>query len=91
MSAPYLEPSEQLDRFFSDSFHRIKFYTFQNISKISINSLRPFKYKNTCELCDNIIDKEKKGRLMAKANIFLREEVIYVFYEKYYIPTKEKL
>ena len=28
--------------------------------------LRPFKYNNTCELCDNILDKDNKGRLMVK-------------------------
>ena len=48
MNAPYLESSEQLDRFFTDSFHKIKFHIFQNIYKCSIHGSRPFKYKNKC-------------------------------------------
>ena len=91
MNAPYFESSEQLHRFFPTSFYKIKFHVFQNIYKILIYGLRQFKYKNTCELCDNILDKDKKGRLMVKKCFALHEEVIYVFHEKYYIPTIEKL
>ena len=54
MNAPYLESPEQLDSLFTASFHKIKFHIFQNTSKCSIHILRPFKYKNTCELYDNI-------------------------------------
>ena len=81
MNAPYLESSEQLDRFFPDSFHKIKLYIYQKIFKCSIRGLRPFKYKNTCELCGNIVDKYYRGRIMAKRYFVLREEVIYVFHE----------
>ena len=31
MNAPYLESSEQLDRLFPASFHKIKFHIYQNI------------------------------------------------------------
>ena len=54
LNAPNLESSEELECFFPDSLHKIKFHIFQNISKILIHVLRPFKDKNTCELCDNI-------------------------------------
>ena len=57
MNAPYLESSEKLDHLFPTSPHKIKFHTFQNISKCPIQELRTFNYKNTCELCDNILDK----------------------------------
>ena len=67
------------------------FHIFQNIPKCSIHSLRPFKYKNMGELCDKKLDKDKKGRLMAKKGFVLHEEVIDVFHEKYYIPTIEKV
>ena len=87
MNAPYLESSEQLDCLFTDSIHEIKFHIFQNISKFSIRGLIPFKYKNTCELCDNILDKYKKGRLTVKKCFVLHEEAIEVFHEKYYSPT----
>ena len=66
MNASYLEPSEQMHGFFPASFHKIEFHIFKNISKCSIHGLRPFKYKNTCELCDNILDKYKRGRIMVK-------------------------
>ena len=59
MNAPDLESSEQLDHVFSASLIRIKFHIFQNISKYLIHGLRPFKYKNTCGLCDTIQDKKK--------------------------------
>ena len=51
--------------------------------------MRPFKYNNTCDLCDTILDKDNKGILMAKKCFVLKTEVIDVFHEKYYIPTIE--
>ena len=84
---PYLKSSEQLDSFFSSSLHKIKFHIFQNISKCLIHVLRLFKYKNRCELYNNILDKYKKGRIMVKKCFVLHEEVIYVFYDKNCIPT----
>ena len=66
MNTPYLESSEQLDRLFPAPLNKIKFYIFQNIYKILIRVLWPFKYKNTFELRDNIQDKDKRGRIMAK-------------------------
>ena len=50
---------------------------------------RPFRYKNTCELCDIIQDKEKRGKIMTKKCFVLHEEVIGVFHNKFYIPTIE--
>ena len=61
-NTPYLEKPEQLDSFFPDSFHKIKYNRFQNISKCSIHRLIPFKYNNTCDLCDTIQDKDKRGK-----------------------------
>ena len=78
INAPYLEPPEQFDSFFPASLHKIKFHIFKNISKCSIHGLRPFKYKNTRELCDNIQDKDKKGRIMTKKCFIFHEEVIDV-------------
>ena len=80
MNAPYLESSEQLRHLFPTSLNKIKFHVFQNISKCSIHGLRPFKYKNMCELCDNILGKYKRGRIMEKKCFVLHEEVIDVFY-----------
>ena len=37
MNAQYLESSHQLDRFFPDSLHKIKFHIFQNISNCFIH------------------------------------------------------
>ena len=51
-----------------------------------IHGLRPFKYKNTCELCNNILDKDNKCRLTAKKCFVLNEEVIDVFHEKITFP-----
>ena len=85
MNAPYLESSEQLDCLFPASLKKIIFHIFQNISKFSIHGLRKFKYNNTCELCDDILDKDKKVRLMVKI-CFLHEEVIDVFYENITLP-----
>ena len=61
-NATYLESLEQLDCLFTASLHKTKFHIFQNISKLTIHGLRKVQYKNTCELCDNILDKYKKGR-----------------------------
>ena len=85
MNAPYLESSEQLDRFFPGYLHIIKFHIFQNISKCSIHGLTPFKYNNTCEICDNILDKENRRRMIVM-NFFLHEEVIDVFRENSTFP-----
>ena len=90
-NAPYLESSEQLDSFFLDFFHKIKSHIFQNISKCTIHILRHFKYKNTCELCDNIQDKEMTGRIMVKKCFVFCKEVVDVFHDKCYIPTIEKM
>ena len=91
MNAPYLESSEKLDCFFPDSLHQIKFRIFQNIYKFSIHIIILFNCKNTCELCDNILDKYKRERIMVKKCYVLHEEVIDVFHEKFYIPKIEKL
>ena len=37
INAPFLESSEQLNRFFPASLHKIKFHIFQNISKCLIH------------------------------------------------------
>ena len=79
---PYLESPEQIDRFFPDSLNKIKFHTFKSISKCLIHGLRPFRYKNTCDLCDKILRIDNKGILMVKKCFILHEEVIYVFHEK---------
>ena len=91
MNAPYLKSSEKLDCFFSDYLHKIKLSIFQNISKFSINVIRPFIYKNTCELCYNIQDKYNRGRIMVKKTFVLSKEVMDVFHDKFYITTIEKL
>ena len=44
-----------------------------------------------CELCDIIPYNDKKVRIMVKKCFVPREEVIYLFREKLYIPTIEKL
>ena len=36
-----------------------------------------------CELCDNILDKDNKGKIMVNKCVVVREEVIDVFHEKY--------
>ena len=76
---------------FPASLHKIKFRIFQNIYKFLIHGLIPFKYKNTCDLCDNIQDKYKIGIVIPKKYFVLHEEFIDVFHEKCYIPTIEKL
>ena len=73
MNAPYLESPEQLHRLFHASIHKIKFHIFQNMSKFLIRGLITFKYKNTCDLCDNILDKDKKVILMAKKCLVIHE------------------
>ena len=88
-NAPYLESSEQLDSFFPAYPNKIELDISQNISKFSIYRLRPFKHNNTCDLCDKIIDKDKRG--IIKAKMFLYEEIIDFFDEFFYIPTIEKL
>ena len=57
----------------------------------SMHVLRPFKYKIMCELCDNIQDKDKRVILIGKKFCVLREEFIYLFHDKFYILTIEKL
>ena len=91
MNAPYLESSEQIDSFFPYSPHKVKFYIFQNISKCLIHRSRPFKYKNTYEICDNIQDKDNRVIIMANTCFVFHEEVIDVFHNKIYTPTIEKL
>ena len=82
MNVPYLESSKQLHCFFPDFLHKIKSHIFQNIYKCFTKGLIPFKYKSKCGLCDNILDKYKKGRLMVNKCFVIREEVIYVCHEK---------
>ena len=67
-----------------------KFHIFQNTYKPLIHGLRTFKYKNTCELCNNILDKYNIVRTMVKICFVLHEEVIDVF-QFFLIPTIEKL
>ena len=88
---PYLQSSEQLDRLFPDYFHKTKFHIFRNISKFLIHLLIPFKYNNTCELCNNIQYKDKRVIVTAKKYFALQEEFIDVFYDKFYISTIKKL
>ena len=42
-------------------------------------------------MCGNIIEKDKRGIIMVQIFVVPHEEVIYVFHEKNYIPTIEKL
>ena len=55
-----------------------------------IHGLKPFKYNNTCELCNKIQDKEEIGKMMENKYVVLHEEVIDIFHNKFYIPTIEK-
>ena len=89
MNDQYLESSEQLDRFFPASIHKMMFYIFQNISKCLIHGLRPFKHNNMCDLCNIIPDKYKTGRIMVEKYFVLHEEVIDVFHKNICIPTIE--
>ena len=75
MNALYSESSEQLDCFFPKPLHQIKFHIFQNISKCSIHILRPFKYNNMCELCDNIPDKDSRDRIIVKFFLFFTRKL----------------
>ena len=84
-NAPFLESTEKFDRFVPASLQKTKFHIFQNIYKMLIHGLRPLKYKNMCELCDIILDKDKKGRIMVNKCFVLHQEVIYFFHEKCYI------
>ena len=56
-----------------------------------IHGLKPFKYKNICELCDNIQEIYKIRIIMVKKYSVLSEEVIAIFHEQMYISTIEKL
>ena len=56
-----------------------------------IHGLRTFKYRNICDLFDNVQDKDKRGRIMVKKCFVLHKEVIDIFHDKLYIPTIEKL
>ena len=66
MNFPYLESPEQLDHSFPTYLHKIKFHIFQKISEFPIHGLIPLKYKNKCELCDNILYKDNRGIIMEK-------------------------
>ena len=61
MNAPNYESSVQRNSLFPASFHKIRFHIFQNIYKNLMHGLIPFKYKNTCELYNNIQYKYKRG------------------------------
>ena len=87
MDNQYLESSETIDDLFPGSLHKTKFCIFQIISKWSIHILIPFKYNNTCDLCDTILYKDKRGVKMVKTCFFFHEEVIDVFHDKFYIST----
>ena len=56
-----------------------------------IHGLRPFKYNNMCDLCNNIQDNHNREKIMAKKCFLLHKEVIDVLHEIFYIPTIEKL
>ena len=66
MNYPYLESSEQLDYLFPIFLHKIKFHIFQNITRCLIQGLIPFKYNNTCDVCDNIQDKDNRVNITVK-------------------------
>ena len=55
-----------------------------------MHRVRPFKYKNKCELFDNVLEKEKMDRIMANKRFVLREKVIDIFHEILYIPTTKQ-
>ena len=82
MNSPCLGPPEQLGCFFPSFFHKIRSHMLQNISKCSIPRLRPFKYKNMCELYDKTQDKYKRGNITVKSYLVLHEEVVGVFHKK---------
>ena len=90
-NAPYLKSPEQLHSLFPATLHKIKLHIFQNTSKFSIHGLRPFKYKNMCELCDNILDKDNKGILMSNKCFVIHEEVIDVFHKKLHFHNRKLL
>ena len=62
--------------------NKYKLNILQNISKCLIHGLIPFKYKNTCDLCDNIPDKYKKGRLMVNKVLFIVRKLYMSFMKK---------
>ena len=82
MYASDLESLEQIDNLFTASLHKIIFHIFHNISKRYIHGLRLFQYKNMCDLCDIMQDKENRGEIMAKKSYVIHEEVIDVFHKK---------
>ena len=86
MNAPYLKSSEKLSRLFPEALHKIKFHIFQNRVICSIQGLIPFKYNNTCDLCDRIQDKYKRGRITVKKCFALCKKFIDVFHEKKSFP-----
>ena len=88
MNASYLESSEQLGRFFPTALHKIKLHIFQNICKYFFNGSIPIKYKNTCQLCDNILGKDKRGQIMVKKYVNIHEEVIGIFHENFTFPKQ---
>ena len=55
-----------------------------------IQGLRPFKYKNKCDLCGNLQDKDKREKIIAKKCFVLHEEDIDEFHEFCYIPIIEE-
>ena len=63
MNDTYLETSEQLHQFIPTWLHRNKVNIFKNISKCLIQGLKLFKYNKKCDVCDNIIDKDKGVRI----------------------------
>ena len=56
-----------------------------------IHVLRPLKYNNMYDLCDNILDKYKREEIMVNKSFVIHEEVIDIFHENFHIPTIEKL
>ena len=86
INAPDFESSEQHDRLFTTSLYKIKLHIFKNTSKCPMHGLRPLKYKNMCELCDTIQDKEKRRKIIAKKYSVINEEVIDVFHNFFTFP-----
>ena len=87
INALYSESEKQLDRLFPASIHKIKLNIFQNSSKGLIHVLTLFKCTKTCELYDNIQDKDKRKIIMVNKCFVHRKEVIDVFHDIFYIPT----
>ena len=91
MNYAYLESSKQPDRFFPDSLYKIKSHIFKNISKYSKNGLISFRYNNTCELCGNILGKDKRGRIMARNVLFFTRKLWISFMTNFTLPQYKKL